>query len=131
MEIDMKLKKIKILLLFGLLVPAIASAVSEEDFKVTTTQDLVDLCTTPDTDAKYQEAIHFCHGYLVGAYHYHYMANEGPKSEQKICFPDPRPTRNAAIGEVVSWMQKHPEYMNETPVETAFRSLHDLWPCKK
>ena len=127
----MKLKITKILLLFGLLVPAIASAVTEADFKAKTTQNLINLCTAAETDPQHKEAIHFCHGYLVGAYHYHYVENEGPDAEQQICFPDPRPTRNDAITQVVAWMQKHPEHMSEAPVETEFRALHELWPCKK
>ena len=127
----MKLKITKILLLFGLLVSTIASAVTEEDFKVKTTQNLINLCTAAETDPQHQEAIHFCHGYLVGAYHYYHAENTGPDSKPKICFPDPRPTRNAAITKVIAWMQQHPEHLNEPPVETEFRALLEIWPCKK
>ena len=111
--------------------PVVVSAVTEADFLTKTTQNMINLCTASDQDPQYKEAIHFCHGYLVGAYHYHYVSNEGPEFEQKICFPDPRPTRNATIAKIVTWMQQHPEHLNETPVETEFRALLDLWPCKK
>mgnify|MGYP006989115400 CR=1 FL=1 len=127
----MKLKITKIMLLFGLLMPAIASAVTEDDFMAKTAQNIVNLCTATETDPQQKEAIHFCHGYLVGAYHYHHSENDGPEFEQQICFPDHEPSRNVAIAKVISWMQQHPEYMNEPPVEAAFRALHDLWPCKK
>ena len=127
----MKLKITKILLLFGLLVPTVASAVTEEDFKAKTTQNFINLCTVSEEDPRHREAIHFCHGYLVGAYHYHYAINDGPDLKQHICFPDPEPTRNEAIAKVIMWMQQHPEHLNESPVETEFRALMDLWPCKK
>ncbi len=128
----MTLKISKWLLLAGVFVPIIANAaVTEEDFKAKTTQNLVNLCTATETDPQYKEAIHFCHGYLVGAYHYHHAEKTGPDSKTEICFPDPRPTRNAAIAKVITWMQQHPEYLNEPPVETEFRALMDIWPCKK
>ena len=53
------------------LVPALGGAVTEADFEVKTTQNLLNLCTAAPNDPRYREAIHFCHGYLVGAYHYH------------------------------------------------------------
>src|SRR5262249_6862902 len=31
--------------------------------------DLLNLCTVSTEDARYKEALHFCHGYLVGAFH--------------------------------------------------------------
>jgi len=125
-------RKLLNLLLFAcMFVPAVASAVTEEDFKAKTTKNLINLCTASIEDPRYQEAIHFCHGYLVGAFHYHYAENKGPEGDPQVCFTEPYPTRNVAVAKVVSWIQQHPEYMNEIPVETEFRALTELWPCKK
>src|SRR5262245_61788171 len=55
-------------LLATVLVPALVGAVTEADFEAKTTQNLLNLCTAPPSDPYYREAIHFCHGYLVGAY---------------------------------------------------------------
>jgi len=122
---------IKQLLLLCLLIPGIANAVTEADFEVKTTKNLLNLCTASAEDPQYQQAIHFCYGYLVGAYHYYEAENNGPGDQQLVCPPKPEPTRNETIKKVVSWFQQHPEYMHEIPVETEFRALTDLWPCKK
>ena len=120
------------LLLICMLIPGIAnSAVTEEDFKVKKTKNLINLCTASTDDPHYKEAIHFCHGYLVGAYYYYAAQHGDEKANQLVCFPEPNPTRNAVIEKVVSWAQQHPEFMNEMPVETEFRALTELWPCKK
>ena len=31
----------------------------------------------------------------------------------------------------IAWVQAHPQYMNEPPVETEFRFLTEKWPCQK
>ena len=128
----MNSRKLVNLLLFAcMLVPVIASAVTEEDFKVKTTKNLINLCTASTDDPQYKEAIHFCHGYLVGAFYYYAAQHGDEKANQLVCLPEPNPTRNEVIEKVVSWAQQHPEYMNELPVETEFRALTELWPCKK
>ena len=128
----MQLKHLPLLFLFALFVAGTAKAnVTDEDFVAQKTQNLINLCTTSLQDPHYREAIHFCHGYLVGAYHY-YQAQTADKAELKmVCAPEPKPSRNETIAMFISWAQKHPQYMNETPVETEFRFLTEKWPCKK
>jgi hypothetical protein len=108
-----------------------SAATEEEDFLVRNVQDLIDLCTTPRDDPLNVAAVHFCTGYLVGAYHYHESMHSGPDSQPLVCPPDPKPTRQQAIAEFVSWAQAHPEYNNERPVDVMFRFMTQKWPCKK
>lgn len=113
-----------------LVLPGMANAVDKTDFKAKTTQNLINLCTASEDDPQYAEAIHFCHGYLVGAFHF-YKAEHGSDNENPLfCLPDPKPTRNKAIAMFIDWAQKHGEYMTELPVETEFRFLTDQWPCQ-
>jgi Rap1a immunity proteins len=128
----MQLKHLTPLLLFALFVTGPAKAnVTDEDFVAQKTQNLLNLCTASPQDTRYREAIHFCHGYLVGAYHYH-QAETADKQELKMfCAPEPKPSRNETIAMFISWAQQHPENMNESPVETEFRFLSEKWPCKK
>jgi len=128
----MTIKHLAPLLLFASFVTGAAKAnVNDEDFVAQKTQNILNLCTASPQDPLYREAIHFCHGYLVGAYHY-YQAQTADKQELKLfCPPEPKPTRNESIAKFISWAQAHPQYMNETPVETEFRFLIDKWPCKK
>ncbi len=83
----------------------------------------------PD-DPLYHQAINFCHGYLVGAYHYHEAAALGPAGIQLVCAPDPRPSRNDTIDMFIDWAKAHPQHWGEPAVETEFRFLKEKWPCK-
>jgi len=114
-----------------LLVPALVSAVTEADFEAKTTQNLLNLCTAPPSEPRYREAIHFCHGYLVGAYHYHMAQTSGEGGTPLVCLPTPPPSRNEALRMFIAWAQSHPQYMNERPVDTEFRFLIEQWPCQK
>ena len=112
-------------------VPAVAAAVTDGDFEVKTARNLLDLCTVAPEDPRYKEALHFCHGYLVGAYHYYLATLAGPNVKPLVCPSDPPPSRNAVISGFVAWARAHPQYMNEPPVETEFRYLTETWPCKR
>lgn len=127
----MQSTQFKAFLLAVLLIPGLTIAeVTKQDFEVKTTHDLVDLCTASPADRYYREAIHFCHGFLVGAYRYHFAENNGPGGMPLVCFPESGVTRDEAIKYVIAWMQEHPQYMGEPPVETEFRALIQKWPCK-
>jgi hypothetical protein len=128
----MKRKLLRSIAVLSILLPGLASsAVTEEDFMVNTTRDLINLCTSSPQDARYEEAIHFCHGYLVGAYHYSVAEASNDPDKSLVCFPEPKPSRNQAIALFVAWAQEHPQFMTEMPVETEFRFLTEKWPCKK
>lgn len=127
----MTLRSIVLVAVLVFLLPGITGAVTEQDFEVETTKDLVDLCTVSADDPLYHQAINFCHGYLVGAYHYYEAMSSGPKGIKFVCMPDPEPSRNEAIGMFIDWAKAHPQYWGETPVETEFRFLIEKWPCNK
>lgn len=123
-------KLMVILIMAGFLMPGTAGAVTKEDFKAATTQNLLNLCTASVEDPLYREAHNFCQGYLVGAYAYYAAENEGPEGQRLVCFPDPPPSRIQAIDMFIQWLKIHPEYYGEKPVETQFRFLMEKWPCK-
>src|SRR5215510_3849436 len=99
-------------------IPVLVGAVTETDFAAKTTQSLLNLCTASPNDPRYREALHFCHGYLVGAYHYYLAVTDGEGSKPLVCFPTPPPSRNEAFQMFIAWVQTHPRYLNERPVET-------------
>jgi len=129
-EFPMHRQLASVLLGFLLLLPVVANAVTEQDFQVKDTQSLIKLCTAPQGDPLYDEAIHFCHGYLVGAFHYDRVIHATPDSKPLFCIPDPVPSRNETINNFIYWVKSHPQYLNEVPVETEFRFLTETWPCK-
>lgn len=128
----MQLKRLSCLALLTLLFAGSANAiVTEDDFVARKTQNIINLCTASPQDTYYREAIHFCQGYLVGAFHYYASQSANDPTLQTVCYPNPRPSRNVAIGMFVAWAKNHPEFMNELPVDTEFRFLNETWPCKK
>ena len=126
----MRIKLIFIFLPFFLILSVSVGAVSENDFKADTTEQIVNLCTAKVKDPLYHQAVNFCHGYLVGAFDYYEAAHSGPKAFKLVCLPDPPPSRNEAIEMFIEWARAHPQHMKDSPVETEFRFLMDTYPCK-
>ena len=127
----MKRKLALLLLTITFMLASVAGAATTEDFKVQTARALLDLCTTAPDNPIYKESVHFCHGFLVGAYAYHVAENSGPEGKPLVCLPDPAPSRSEAIAMFVDWLKAHPEFMDEKPVEAEFRFLIEKWPCKR
>ena len=127
----MKRKWMILVLLGAFLIPGWVSAVEEQDFVVDTTNDLIELCTASKTDPLHKEAVNFCLGFLVGAYHYHVAEHSGPEGKRLACPPDPPPPRAEVASMFVDWAKNHPEYMNEEAVETWFRFLIETYPCER
>ena len=122
-------KRSVLIVLIVILLPCLAGAVTEKDFEAKTAQELVNLCSASPDDPMYHQAVNFCHGYFVGAFHYYEAMSSGPKGVKFVCLPDPRPSRNEAINMIVEWVQAHPQYLTETPVEAQFRFMMQKWPC--
>ena len=127
------MRQILIVLLFVTVFvqPGFAAGVTEADFNVKTTQNLMNLCTASANDPLAKEAIHFCHGYLIGAYAYYLASTSGPDGKPLLCLPVPEPTRNEAIVLFLKWAEARPQLKNQSPVETEFMFLTETWPCKK
>ena len=49
-----------------IVVSAAHAAVTEENFRIETTKDLVALCSVDASDPNAVAAIHMCHGYVMG-----------------------------------------------------------------
>ena len=125
-------KLIRSLVLASFLVPALAgAAVTDEDFVLATTQNLVNLCAVSADDPRAKEAIQMCEGYMVGAYHYYLSTNSGKNDMRLVCMPSPTPTRDQAAAMFVEWAKANPQYMKEAPVDSEFRFMTARWPCKK
>lgn len=109
---------------------AAQAATNPEQFTVRNTQDIIAVCSTAPDDPLYTAAIHFCHGYLVGAFQYQQALYDGPGLKPVVCPPEPKPTRNQAVARFIEWAKAHPEHGNERAVESLGRFLSETWPCK-
>ena len=100
-----------------------------EDFRIRSAQDLVDLCSVATDNELYTAAVHFCHGFVAGAWQYHQAEANGPEGKRLVCPPEPPPTRNDAVAMFVAWSATHPDRMAEPAVEAMFRFLIEKYPC--
>jgi hypothetical protein len=133
---DVMFKKlIRLLVVASLLDPGLAgAAVTDEDFVLSTTQNLVNLCSVSADDPRAKEAIQMCEGYILGAYHFYLATNSGKGDRgdmRLVCMPNPTPTRNEVAAMFVEWAKANPQYMKEAPVDSEFRFMNAKWPCKK
>jgi len=121
---------IPLLLCAGLAAPA-AAAVNQGDFMAKNTGEIVALCSAAQSDPLYQAAVHFCEGYLVGAYQYYAIERAAGNKRPLFCLPDPAPSRDEGVRMFVSWARANPEYMSESGVDSLFRFLATTWPCAR
>ena len=127
----MGFRSIVVLMLSLSILPMCALAATPEHFRVRSTADLVQICSTPANDPMLAAAISFCHGYAVGAYQYYRASVSGPEGRPFVCLPDPPPSRTEGLQMFVAWARQNPQYMDEPAVEALFRWLATTWPCRK
>lgn len=108
-----------------------ASAVEESHFEVKNAADLIAVCTTAPGDSKYTAALHFCHGYVVGAYHYYESLVTAPMYQPLFCPDDKQQPRDRFIKDFIAWAKAHPQYNNELAVHVLFKYMIERWPCTR
>jgi hypothetical protein len=112
--------------------PIQSGAVTTEHFKVPTAQDYAELCSVSPDDPLGVAAIHFCEGYMVGAYQYYQAQIDGSHGKLKhfVCLPNPVPSRDQIVQQFVGWLHANPQYNSEVPVNALFKFAAETWPCK-
>ena len=108
-----------------------AVAVDASHFEVKNAGDLVAVCTTPPSDPNYAAAVHFCHGYVVGAYHYYESLVTAPMYQPLFCPDDKQQPRDQFIKDFVTWAKAHPQYNKDLAVHVLFKYMIDRWPCTR
>ncbi len=106
-------------------------AVTEANFLVKTTGDLIDLCATPKGEPLYTAAVNFCEGFMVGAYRYHTVSAQAEGGKPLVCPPNPPPSRNETVERFIAWGRGNPAVMDKPPVEGMFEFLAQAYPCPK
>lgn len=107
---------------------AARAAVSREAFLVRNTGDLALLCSVGQADPMRVQALHFCHGYVVGAYHYHLSARPSGIAEP-FCVPPDTVNRDQAIAMFVDWVEARPDEAARWPTDSLFAFARETWPC--
>ncbi len=106
---------------------ATADQLSEEHFVIETAADLLKLCDPAPGDRFARDAIHMCHGIVIGAYRMHEAV--APRLGRAVC-PPPDTTREDGVRVFVSWARSHPQALNEGAIDALFRAWSANYPCK-
>jgi hypothetical protein len=105
--------------------------VTKQNFTLRTTADFVALCGVNRSDPNAAAAIHFCHGYYVGVDHSAEILGR-PLRTILYCPPEGlKLTRDQAIGMIVDYHRKNPQFAAEAPIEGIIRWAAATYPCKK
>ena len=114
--------------------PGIArAAVTEATFQqLSTTADLVDLCTAAPTDPMGTAALNFCHGFTLGVYRVLEEETAAQRIGKLFCIPaDLKTTRSDAIADFVQWAKVTPGVMSERPADGLTQYLETKYPCQR
>jgi len=115
-----------------IVLPAIAHAnVTEENFGLDTTRDLIALCGVDAEDPHAIAAIHMCHGYVMGLAHFHIVMGKALEGRVYCMEDEERPTRDQAIEMLVKWSRAHPEYDSTEAVDGVLHWAADTFPCSE
>lgn len=107
------------------------AAVSDSDFQMRTTADLVDLCSASPTDSMGTAALNFCHGFALGVYRVLEEQNAARRTGKLFCISQPTPSRNEAIADFVQWSKANSEVMEGRPADGIAVYLASKYPCPR
>ena len=106
-------------------------AATPEKHDVTTTGDLIELCSVSADDPLYEAAMGFCLGYIDAAMDYHAALTAGPKFDPVVC-PHTTVTREEVVVVVIEWSKGNTQLQeSEAPVQGVMRAIYEKWPCSK
>ena len=110
---------------------AARAAVTEENFQIDTTKDLIALCSVDVSDPNAIAAIHMCHGYVMGLVHLHILIGRALEGSV-FCLEDAqRPTRDEAIALLVAWSRQYPEHDSKEVANGVVRWAAETYPCSE
>jgi hypothetical protein len=109
---------------------SVSAAVSEENFLLRNVDDLIALCDAAPGDPLHEQAIHICHGFFLGAVHFHDGVSPGPDPDQRLfCHSDPPPSRNDLIKAWIEWSRNNLADDVDLPVQSVVRFMNLTYPC--
>jgi hypothetical protein len=105
--------------------------VTEENFRLDTTRDLIALCGVDAGDPHAVAAIHMCHGYVTGLVHFHIVMGRALEGRVYCMDDQNRPTRDQVIAMLVEWSRARPQHDSLEAVDGVVRWAADTYPCNK
>ena len=110
-----------------------AAQVTQDNFLLSTTGDLVALCGAGQNDPLYTAAVNFCQGFAVGTYRMLEIEEAASRTKRKsVCIDeDPTVTRNSAIAGFVTWAANKPDVLAARPGDGLTEYLLNAFSCKR
>ena len=106
------------------------AAVTEDNFQLRTTADLVALCTADPAEPMGTAALNFCQGFGVGTYRV-LLDVQIAKKRADFCMPVPGPTRNDTIAAFSAWANGNPARLASPAEDSVYSFLMAQYPCPK
>ena len=89
-----------------------ATPVTEDNFMLKTTADLVALCGANQADPLYTAAVNYCHGFALGVYRMLAIEDQASRNKHKaICFDQYAMTKSQAIANFLTWAADKPKVL--------------------
>src|SRR3954463_2574444 len=107
------------------------AAVTEDNFNLHNTGDLIALCSAAQSDPLYTAATNFCHGFAVGVFRVLQEEDAARRSGRLFCVPTPAPTRNEAIATFVQWARGDISRMHLSPADGVAAFLSEQYNCPR
>ena len=111
--------------------PAVGrAALTQQNFQLRTTADLVDLCSATQSDPMYTAGINFCHGFAVGVFRTLTEADAARHpSRRTFCMTEPAPSRDEGIASFVQWAKTNQGQLDQPPADAIAVFLSQRYPC--
>ena len=106
------------------------AAVTEDNFQMRTTADLVALCTADPAEPMGTAALNFCHGFGTGSFRV-LAAVQTARKAASFCMPVPAPSRTDTIAAFSTWAKANPARMASPAEDSVFGFLVAQYPCPK
>lgn len=108
-----------------------ANALTQDDFLVRNTADLVNLCSAPTTDPLYTAGANFCQGFFVGVVRVLDEVESAHQSRRLFCMPAKMPSRTQAVTDYVAWAKASPDRLAMQPTDSIGGFLSQKLPCPR
>ena len=108
---------------------AAQAAVTEDSFLLRNTGDLLDVCSAAQSDPMYTAARNFCEGFAVGVFRVLQEEDMARRSRHMFCLPNPLPTRNETINNLVQWAKADASRMSLSAADGIATFLSQQYPC--
>jgi hypothetical protein len=105
------------------------AAVSQDDFLIRTTGNLVNLCAADAADPLYAPAINFCQAFGAGVFQTQQLYQAASRGKPLYCAPTPLPYRNEAMNGFVTWAKSTPAVTDIVPAAGVLQYLMQTYPC--